>query len=400
MTLKIPLLACLGGLVLMGSLPQPAAREVRVEAGAYDRRAAIVSFAMPGLTPGTQLTLREGATWTPLQVDANGRGWFVLPALRAGAARSYRVEEARAWETPGASASRAGDNVAFTWNGKPVLQYIGGTGALPSSDIKPIFTRGGYLHPVRTPSGRTVTDDYPADHRHHHGIWFAWTRTTFQGRDPDFWNVGDAKGRVEFSAVKDVWSGPVQAGVRAEHRYVDLTSGSPIAVLSEQWDTRVFGSIDSARSSYVFDVDVAQTNVAGDPLLLPEYHYGGIGVRGAAGFVKPDIVQFLTSEGKDRLSGDGAESRWAVISGEVDGRQASLAILAHPSNFRAPERMRIHPTDPYLCFAPSRSGPWAIAKGASYVARYRFVAFDGPPDAAELGRLWVDYAQPPAASVR
>jgi hypothetical protein len=398
MALKIPV--AIGGTVLISSLAQPVAREVRVDAGPHDRRATVVSFAMPGLAPGSHLTLRDGNGWTPLQVDADARGWFVAPAMKAGATRSYRVEEGRSLETPGPAAGRHADNVHFTSNGKPVLQYVGGPGMVPSADIKPIFARGGYLHPVRTPSGRIVTDDYPADHRHHHGIWFAWTKASFQGRDPDFWNMGDGKARVEFAAIESVWNGPVQAGVRAHHRYVDLTSGTPVTVLNERWVTRVYELTDSVRPYHVFDVEVVQSNVAGDPLLLPEYHYGGIGVRGAAGFVKPDIVQFLTSEGKDRLSGDGTESRWAVISGEVDGQQASLAILAHPSNFRAPERMRIHPTDPYLCFAPSRSGPWSIGKGASHAARYRFVAFDGPPDPAELRRLWVDYAQPPAASVR
>jgi hypothetical protein len=195
-----------------------------------------------------------------------------------------------------------------------------------------------------------------------------------------------------------VWSGPVQSGLRARHRYIDLTSGAPITVLSEQWDTRVFAS--DGRRYYLFDVDVRQSNVSSDPLELPEYHYGGIGVRGAASFVKVENVQFLTSEGRDRAAGDGTESRWAVISGDVDEGRASIAILAHPANFRAPERMRIHPTDPYLCYAPSRSGPWTIAKGATHVARYRFVTFDGAPDSADLQRLWRDYAQPPTVTVK
>jgi hypothetical protein len=43
-----------------------------------------------------------------------------------------------------------------------------------------------------------VTDDYPANHKHHHGIWFAWTRVDFEGRKTDFWNMGDGKGTVEF----------------------------------------------------------------------------------------------------------------------------------------------------------------------------------------------------------
>jgi hypothetical protein len=397
MTLKVPVIAA--SLSLLGWLGQtPPTREVHIEAGAYDRRDAIASFNISGLRADTQYVLRDDAVTLPVQADPNGRAWVIVPELKAGASRIYRFEQWGLGVQRSVQANEQGANVDFTWNGKPILQYVGGPGVLPSTDIKPIFTRGGYLHPVRTPSGRIVTDDYPEDHRHHHGIWFAWTKTHFEGRDPDFWNVGDGKARVEFEQIDQVWSGPVAAGLRARHRYVDLTSGSPIPVLSERWDTRVF-AVDGRRH-FVFDIDVSQTNVANNPLELPEYHYGGIGVRGAASFMKVDNVQFLTSEGKDRATGDGTESRWAVISGGVDARRASVAILAHPSNFRAPERMRIHPTDPYLCYAPSRSGPWAIAKGGTYTARYRFVTFDGAPDAADLQRLWLDYAQPPTVSIK
>ncbi|HXH07415.1 MAG TPA: DUF6807 family protein, partial [Vicinamibacterales bacterium] len=194
------------------------------------------------------------------------------------------------------------------------------------------------------------------------------------------------------------WDGAVHAGLRAQHRYVDLTSGAPIAVLHEIWETRLYAP--SGGAYVLFDVDVAQTNVAAAPLELPEYHYGGIGVRGADAFAAPDRVVFRTSGGRDRTTGDAARARWAAFAGTVDGARAGLAVLGHPSNFRAPEPLRIHPTDPYLCFAPSRLGAWAIAAGAVHRARYRFVAFDGEIDGAALDRLWADYASPPAVTLR
>jgi hypothetical protein len=84
----------------------------------------------------------------------------------------------------------------------------------------------------------------------------------------------------------------------------------------------------------------------------------------------------------------------------VDGAAAGIAMLGHPGNFRAPEPMRVHPTDPYLCFAPSRLGGWSIAADRPFTARYRFVAADGPADAAMLDRLWRDFADPPRVTVQ
>src|SRR6266566_5163143 len=59
------------------------------------------------------------------------------------------------------------------------------------------------------PSGKLLTDDYPPDHKHHHGIWSPWTKTEFEGRHPDFWNMGQKLGRVEFVKLDDTFSSPV-----------------------------------------------------------------------------------------------------------------------------------------------------------------------------------------------
>lgn len=376
----------------------PPASELVVSAGPLDRRHTLVAFNLPEVTG--PLVLRDAAgTRLHLQVEADGRAWFVLPDLKAGTQRAYRLEPVTPGTPAGAMvAAMRGDVIDFTWEGRPVVSYQGGPGTLPAADIKPIFQRGGYLHPVRTPSGRIVTDDYPEDHRHHHGIWFAWTKTQFEGREPDFWNVGDGKGRVEFEAIERTWNGPVHAGVRAKHRYVDLTSGSPKVVLSELWETRVFAVGRAPRPYFLFDVDVQQTATAA-PLHLPEYHYGGIGVRGAREFHGAANAAFLSSEGKDRSNGHATRARWCHMSGRVNAQIAGLAILGHPSNVRAPEPMRIHPTDPFFCYAPSQLGAWQIAPGTPHSARYRFIVFDGPADPREIDRIWNDYAHPPAVTV-
>jgi hypothetical protein len=75
-------------------------------------------------------------------------------------------------------------------------------------------------------------------------------------------------------------------------------------------------------------------------------------------------------------------------------------MLGHPDNPRAPEPLRVHPTDPYICFAPSRLGGWSISPERPFVARYRFVVSDGPADPTLLDRLWHDFATPPAVTLK
>src|SRR5215471_10547355 len=104
-------------------------------------------------------------------------------------------------------------------DGRPVFDYRL-RGELPDPKIKPAFLRAGYMHPVYTPAGRIVTDDYPDDHYHQHGIFFAWTKTEFEGRHPDFWNMGDGTGTVELEKLETSRSGADNGGFSARLRHV------------------------------------------------------------------------------------------------------------------------------------------------------------------------------------
>ncbi len=370
--------------------------EITVRAGARDRRDTIVSFATMNIQPGIyDLQPTTGGDAVPLQVDREGRAWLVVAELKAGAERHFRLGGAR---TPSAlvRAERTGDSVAFAWGTQRLLEYVGGEGVLPDG-VKPVFRRGGYLHPVRTLAGRVVTDDYPSDHYHHHGIWFAWTKTEFQGRHPDFWNVGDGTGRVDFTALDETWAGPVQAGLRARHHYTDVSAPTPTIALREVWQTRVF--IVGSRPYYLFDVDISQTTATNDPLILDEYRYGGIGLRGPRESKALDNALFLTSEGTTRKDGDATRGRWCHLGSRVQGRLAGIAILGHPDNLRAPEPMRLNPTDPFFCFAPPQLGRFEIRPGTPHVVKYRFIVSDLAPDAKEIDRIWYDYADPPHVTI-
>jgi hypothetical protein len=264
-----------------------------------------------------------------------------------------------------------------------------------------VFRRGGYIHPVRTPSGVRVTGDYPKGHLHHHGIWFSWTNTRFEKRAPDFWNMGQRKGTVEFVELKSNWSGPVHAGFLSEHRFVDLLGAEPKTALLESWQVTAYGAdLEKPAAYHLFDLVSTQRCATDAPLLLPKYHYGGLGFRGHEQWETAQLPRILTSEGEtDRVKANESRARWCRMTGEVDGKTVGIAILSHPLNFRSPQPMRIHPNEPFFCYAPSQLGEWSIAPGEDYISRYRFVIFDGELSAAELDRLWSDYAHPVAVKV-
>lgn len=381
-----------------GAQPSGSAYAVTVAAGDLDRRGTVVSFPLPAALSGDGYRL-EGpdGTTVPLQVG-DTRAWFVLGRLPAGRERTYRLVEGEAG-ADSVEMSRQGRALDVSVDDQPVLRYWVDERPLPRPELDSIYLRGGYLHPVRTPSGRVVTGDYAEGHPHHHGVWSAWTNTEFRGRTPDFWNMQQGTGAVVPMALDSTWQGPVQAGLTARHRYVDHSAPEPTTALYERWTVRVY-DVPGAEEAYrLFDLTVTQTTASESPLILPPYHYGGMGVRGRDHWYGAGNAHFLTSKGKDRSNGNETRARWTYIGGEVEGERAGLAVLSHPDNLRSPQPVRIHPEMPYFSIAPSQLGRWAIEPGRPYEARYRVVVFDGPPDAARLDRLWADYAYPPTVTV-
>ena len=152
----------------------------------------------------------------------------------------------------------------------------------------------------------------------------------------------------------------------------------------------------------MFDLVTTQTCATADPLILPTYQYGGFGFRAAWAWNGPgDAVRFLTSEGgTDRIKENNARARWCFIGGPLkDGAFAGTATLGHPDNFRAPQPVRLHPNMPYFSFVPQLLGEFRIEPGHPYVARFRFIVADGPPDRALLDAYWNGYAQPAAVKL-
>jgi hypothetical protein len=378
-----------------------AALRVTVKAGEADRREAVVSFPLPAAARGWQRLETESGKAVPFQADAEGNGWFVLDELKAGATRTFRLKAGE--PVPAVvTAKTDGALVRLAIGGKPVAAYQT-TPSTPPAGVAAHYAHGAYLHPVFTPGGRLVTGDYPPDHKHQRGIFFAWTKTKFEGREPDFWNMGKGDNKItaatEFIAVDRTWSGPVHGGFASRHAFVDRLTEVSKPMLNERWTVTAYRVAAGSGKAWLMDLVSVQECASTSPVKLPKYYYGGLGVRGAAGWDPVEAVTFLTSNGDDRKKGDASKANWVHMGGQVDGAPAGLAVLIHPDNFRSPQPLRLNPKNPQLCVAPSAEGDWEITPGKPYVSRYRFVLADGPADKAELERLWRDYARPPAVNV-
>jgi len=371
--------------------------QITVAAGEIDRTNSVVSFYFPDqVEEGVYTLTGQYGDEKQIQVDRNNRGWFILDNLSAGKSKTF-LFDGRVSSAGNEVQYQTDDNTIVIRNGgREVLSYFHDYNTIPD-ELDLDYKRGGYIHPVLSPAGTVLTNHLNIDlHPHHSGIWSAWTSTEFQGRTPDFWNIHNYTGRVEHAeGLDETWHGPVFAGFRSKHFFEDFSGDEPVIALNEEWEVRVF---KSPEGYHKFDLIVSQTANTSSPLILPEYRYGGVGFRGHKDWDDPDNCTFLTSDGLGR-DGHATRVNWTHIGGHSDGELAGIAIMSHPSNFRHPQPVRIHPEEPFFNFAPQQLGVMSIEPGSPYVVRYRYITYDGEPNPEKLDALWYDFAYPPGVTV-
>ncbi|MBN2293982.1 MAG: PmoA family protein, partial [Pirellulales bacterium] len=349
------------------------------------------------------LTRLDTSQSVPVQVDRSGEtrrvAWIIADPLEAGQLRRYRLSSATARSDTGkgVTVENDGKHLIVKVGSKPVLRY--NHAVVPSPDPKtPYYARSGYIHPLFSPSGKIVTDDFNPDHAHQHGVMFAWRKSTFEGHGADCWNQMAGEGRVEHVKFEASGGGPVFGFFTARLRHVGLKlPGGPKPMLDETWYVRVFNTSDS----FLFDLVSTQNTHGSSPLTVEKCHYGGFAIRGAAAWSKHRgrDHDFLTSQGKNKKDGNHTRPRWVDIHGLLDGQTSGVTIMDHPQNFRFPQPVRLHPYMPYFCFAPSVLGSFDIEQGKPFVSRYRLYVHDGKVEPPVVERLWHDYADPPVVRI-
>lgn len=380
---------------------------ITVKAGKHARIDTPVSVALDGISMGPirgAIRLVEvkdsGPTTVAMQLESDPRRlWWILSGTTpAGSTRTFQLVKG------GVKPPKVDARVEVTKDDK-VLQILRGDTKIlqyshapvpPPEGKSELYTRSGFIHPLWSPEGAVLTNIHPPDHIHHMGIWMPWTKTKFEGKEVDFWNLATGQGTVRFVKFLSTTSGPVYGGFQAEQEHVALkTSEGEKVVLKETWDVRVYNIGGPEKGYWLWDFVSTQRCVADSPLYQIKYHYGGFGFRGAAEW-EGENAAYLTSEGKIRKDGHGTRARWCDVAGAIEGKWVGVTFYSHPKNFRHPEPMRIWPSGQvFFNFAPSQLGDWVMEPGKDHVFRYRMYVHEGKVNVADAERIWTDYAEPP-----
>lgn len=188
--------------------------------------------------------------------------------------------------------------------------------------VDPEQTRSCYIHPLFSLDGKPLTDDFPADHLHHHGLFWTWPVVITRDQETQTWHPANLRQYFLRWLKREVHDR--SATISVENAW--KLDGSEV-VAKEAVTLRVHPVDDSGRA-----IDVELTiEAVGGPLELrgtPDQNkgYGGLTLRGAPKFKGLPI---LTDRGEFTGEHNNVKLRWADLS----TKEAGVAIFVsadHP----------------------------------------------------------------------
>lgn len=352
-----------------------------------------------------ELNLSQYKSFVDLQLDGD-KLWFVRKPSDSTAYQVNEIDYVTKESTTNWTEKVDGD-LRLYGGGSPLVSYRYKM-TYPPKGVDSIFGKSGFIHPIITLKGDTLTRIQPPDHYHHYGLWGPWTHTRIDTTRVDFWNLGEGMGTVLFKEFKDTSSGDVFSSFTAHQEHIDFkTQNAPQVALNENLKVRLWNL--GREDRYMLDYTTSFSSPLENGILFEAYRYGGgLGLRFTERW-KADNCSVLTSEGKDRLTADGTSARWAIVTGDAtDGKGTSgILFLSNPENRMHPEPMRIWPIDGnggrgdmFFEFCPIRHEEWKIEANTAYQLKYRMVVFDGELTAEEAETYWQSFAHPPIVTIK
>lgn len=293
--------------------------------------------------------------------------WFVPVA--AGAARfEFLLLNERELEV------REGEQRVFVYNFGPQLR----------SNAPPQFARSAYLHPLWGPDGEVLTDDFPADHFHHRGVFWAWPHVRSGEQEADLWTLKGIRHEFERWLCQETRRGCGLLGVQNAWRL-----GARKVAEEEVW----FRVWPATREGRALDVELVLKAVE-SPLTLRGAEgksYGGLTVR----FAPRTGAPVITVPG-GRSTNDLLVTRlpWADYSARFGGQwsPSGITVLVAPQHPDfPPEWMTRHYGA--LCVGWPGVQARTLPVGERVRLRYRLWIHRGAPDVGALQAVYDRFAQ-------
>jgi Methane oxygenase PmoA len=228
-----------------------------------------------------------------------------------------------------------------------------------------------YIFPLYTPAGVSMLDDFPEDHWHHRGLFWAWPVVETAGKVYDLWMNMTVKDRS--ARAPSVSADAKAAGLRVDN----LWQADGRDIVREDVHLTVFPSKDGARE---MEVELAWQAI-GAPVTLrgsreAAKSYGGFSARFA-----PREGTVLRADGETLTKDeDLTPRRWAELEGVYGGKRAVLRITPDPKDQGAPYQWCLRAYGFAGASFPGKTAAdgYTLAPGKPLMLRFRVRVADSP----------------------
>jgi hypothetical protein len=316
------------------------------------------------------------------------RNWFLMTAFLAASTLTLGCRSAKHQPLNPIEILETDEGFNITEAGEKIMSY-----QRRHKSINGKYLRANYIHPLYGLDGEILTEDFPADHPHHRGIFWAWHQV---------W-LGDEK-------LGDCWAAQNFFWDVYDAEILTIDPQSRALKLHVYWKSPILTDADGKQQPFVEETttirvhraekDIRKIDFQIDLLALKDgMRLGGSeDAKGYGGFTTriplPDGLKFTSTNGPVEPANLSVEAGpWLDFSGNLggQGKTSGLAILCHSSSPGYPQRWilrrRGSAQNPVY---PGRH-PVPLSREKPLVLRYRLIIHRGDVNHINLDRLQAEY---------
>jgi len=348
-------------------------------------KACLVEAGYPDSRPVVQVVPTMDAAGLPIKERTSLAGTIVA-GNRVGKPRQFRlapIAEAQSSPAELAITDLNDKSVQITDGDQAVLVYNHGVitkESIPEREHR--RSRACYVHPVYGLSGEVLTDDFPRDHYHHHGIFWTWPHVSVDGREHDLWQGNTI--RQQFVAWLAREAGPAAAVLGVENGWY---VGDEKVMTERVW-IRAYHATGDSRP-----VDIDLTFIPTEkPVTLwgaAGKSYGGLTMRFAPPASRDPATVITTPSGPTAHDLSETMLRWADYTSKLNGhdKPSGASVFISPDHPSYPPTWLLRHYGP-LCVGWPGVAPETLEPGVPVRMSYRIWIHKDAVNKSEIGRAF------------
>lgn len=355
-----------------------------------------ISVTLPAqlaMKPGNKMGWRamDGSTALPTQPeDKSGRTLRIMLPLTASKTAAKKTLTLELVPLPAKELFQIEDiekkSLQLSEGKTPVLTY--NYGMMLKTGVVENRARSCYVHPLFSPDGTLITDDFPADHLHHRGMSWMWPRIGVGGGTYSTWDIRGIKQQFERWLEKETGAAFARIGVE-NGWYVGEKK-----VVKERVSLVVCKATAEGRAidiTLVFEATDQPVTLSGTT--DQQKGYGGFSLRFAPRKEKETVI--TTSGGKQEKDTDRVPFPWADLSARFtgEGRISGAAIFVDAGHPGFPNGWTLREYG-FLGVAWPGLDTSTLEPGRPITLRYRVWLHPGDASQGAVAEQYAVYAKP------